>query len=96
MSTWLVTISALIRYAKEARAAQAQLNEAKDTMKAAAEELCGKWTGDAANAFAQEQGVLDNWFTQLIEIASEYIGLVESAATKYEEEETALAGKVNG
>lgn len=96
MSTWLVTISALIRYAKEARAAQAQLNEAKDAMKAAAEELCSKWTGDAATAFAQEQGVLDNWFTRLIEVASEYISLVESAATKYEEEETALAGKVNG
>ena len=96
MSTWLVTISALIRYAKEARAAQAELNEAKAAMKNAAEELCSKWQGDAATAFAQEQGVLDNWFTQLIEIASEYIGLVEAAATKYEEEETALAGKVNG
>lgn len=96
MSTWLVTLSALRRYSREARAAQAELNEAKDVMKAAAEELCGKWTGDAATAFAQEQGVLDNWFTQLLEIASEYIGLVESAAEKYEEEENSLASKVNG
>ena len=96
MSTWFVTFSALIRYAREARSAQAELNEAKEAMKNAAEELCSKWTGDAATAFAQEQGVLDNWFTQLIDVVSEYIGLVESTATKYEEEEAALASKVHG
>lgn len=96
MSTWLVTISALLRYAKEARAAQAQLDEARDQMKAAASELCDKWTGDAAMAFAEEQGVLDNWFNQLIGIAQEYIGLVETAARRYEEAEEALASKVSG
>lgn len=94
--TWLVTISALIRYAKEARAAQDQLDEARETMKAAAAELCSKWQGDAATAFAEEQGVLDNWFTQLIEVASEYISLVMSAAEKYQEKEEELASKVNG
>lgn len=94
--TWLVTISALIRYTKEARAAQDQLNEARETMKNAAAELCSKWQGDAATAFAEEQGVLDNWFTRLIEIASEYINLVASAAEKYQEKEAELAGKVNG
>lgn len=96
MSTWYVTFSALRRYAGEARAAQAELNEAKEAMKTAAEELCTKWTGDAATAFAQEQGVLDNWFTQLIDVVTEYIGLVESTVTKYEDEEAGLAAKIHG
>lgn len=94
--TWLVTISALFRYAKEARAAQDQLNEAKQQMKDAAQELCSKWKGDAAEAFASEQGILDNWFNQLIGIGSEYIGVVEQAADKYQEKEAELASKVRG
>lgn len=94
--TWFVTISALIRYAREARAAQEQLNEAKQQMKDAAEELCSNWKGDAATAFAEEQGVLDNWFSQLISIGGEYIGAVEQAANQYQEKEAELASKVNG
>ncbi len=94
--TWFVTISALIRYAREARAAQEQLDEAKQQMKDAAAELCDKWKGDAAMAFADEQGVLDNWFNQLISIGAEYISAVEQAANKYQEKEAEIAGKVSG
>lgn len=95
-ASWIVTISALLRYAKDAKAAQDKLDEAKAEMKSAAEALCQVWKGDAAVAFAEEQGVLDNWFTQLIQIGSEYISNVISAAQKYEEKEQELANRVNG
>lgn len=96
MATWYVTISALIRYARDAKAAQDKLNEAKAEMKSAAEALCQVWQGDAATAFAQEQGVLDNWFTQLISIGTEYIAAVNAAAQKYKEKEEELASKLHG
>lgn len=95
-ATWFVTLSALLRYAAEALQAQDTLNEAKEQMKSAASELCTKWVGDAANAFAREQGILDGWFGQLISIGSEYITAVKSAADKYQETEEELARKVNG
>lgn len=96
MSTWYVTFSALRRYASEARQAQSQLDEARDQMKNAAKELCSKWKGDASVAFADEQGVLENWFTQLTDIVTEYISLVETTVQKYEEKENELANQVNG
>lgn len=93
---WVVTISALLRYVAEALKAQDTLNEAKEQMKTAATELCNGWIGDAADAFAREQGILDGWFGQLISIGSEYISAVKTAAEKYRETEEELASKVNG
>lgn len=95
-ATWLVTISALLRYAKDAKAAQDKLNDAKSEMKNAAEALCQVWQGDAATAFAAEQGVLDNWFNQLIEIGSEYINAVTTAAKKIQDAEVELSVKIHG
>lgn len=96
MSTWYVTFSALRRYAKEARAAQEQLNDAKEAMKNAAEELCNNWKGDASIAFGAEQGLLSSWFAELISIGSEYIAAVEQAVEKYQQAEADLASKVSG
>lgn len=96
MAHWIVTISALIRYARDAKAAQDKLNEAKAEMKSAAEALCQVWQGDAATAFAEEQGVLDNWFSQLISIGGEYISAVTTAAQKYQDKEEELANQVHG
>lgn len=96
MSTWYVTFSALRRYAKEARVAQQQLDDARSEMKAAAEELCSNWSGDASVAFADEQGILSSWFDRLISIGAEYIAAVEKAADLYEEKEQEAAGKISG
>ncbi len=93
---WIVTLSALLRYAAEALQAQQTLSEAKEQMKSAAAKLCEGWIGDAASAFASEQGILDGWFGQLISIGSEYISAVKTAAEKYRETEEELASKVNG
>lgn len=96
MSTWFVTISALRRFAKDAKQAEAKLNEANETMKSAAAELCSNWQGDAATAFSEEQNKVHGWVTDVIRIGSYYISTVLKAAETYEQKEQELSGKVSG
>ena len=91
-----VTIRAIIKASKDIKAAQERLNEAKTEMKNAATELCEVWKGDAATAFAQEQGVLDNWVSKLFNVVSEIIAALTTAADKYQANEENIMNHLRG
>lgn len=91
-----VTIRAIIKASKDIKAAQERLNEAKTEMKNAAAELCEVWKGDAATAFAQEQGVLDNWVSKLFNVVSEIIAALTTAAEKYQANEENIMNHLRG
>ena len=90
MYSWLVTIRAILGYLAKAREAQNQFNEAAADMKKAAEDLCSKWEGDAATAFAKEQGVFNNWCGMMDNTASEYMTKLQETVSKYEETESTV------
>ena len=80
---FLVTLAAIMEYLDKARDAQEKLDEAAEQMNRAATELCSKWQGDAAVAFAQEQEVLYTYCKQLHNVGDEYIRGFQTAADKY-------------
>ena len=94
--SFLVTIRAIIEYLQKARQAQEKLNEAAEKMNKAAQDLCSKWQGDAAAAFAQEQGVLYQHCSQLSSVGSEYMSLLQQTAQKYEEAEQRATNAIKG
>lgn len=87
MLDWAVTFSAISAYLAKANEAQNQLDEAKEQMRKAAEDLCSRWQGDAAQAFAQEQGVFNNWCQNMLKIGSEYISVLTKAMETYKNAE---------
>lgn len=91
-----VTIRAIRQASKDIKAAQERLSEAQSEMKSAATALCEVWKGDAATAFAQEQGVVDNWVTKLFNVVSEIIAALTTAAEKYEENEENIMSHLRG
>lgn len=96
MSTFLVTLTSIVQYLAKAREAKQKLDEAKEEMKRAAEELCSNWQGDAAAAFAQEQGVLYSYCSQLGDVGSEYMDVLERVSKIYEEAEQAVTTAIKG
>lgn len=96
MSTWLVTLAAIAEYLVKARRAKEKLDEAKEEMKAAAEDLCSKWQGDAAQAFAQEQGVLYQYVTQLSGIGDEYMTELDRVRATYGDGEAEVLNAIRG
>jgi len=96
ISSFLVTLRAIASFLAKARAAQADLDKANAAMKAAAEELCGKWKGDASAAFAKEQGVLFQWCSELSSIGSEYMDTVAKVSQAYQEAEEAVSNAIKG
>lgn len=89
-ATLLVTINAIRGYLSKAREAQEQFDEASQMMKQAAEDLCSKWEGEAADAFAQEQGVFEGWCGQMSGLGLEYMDVLEKAIDVYEKTEQAV------
>ncbi len=96
MTDLLVTFSAIARFLGKAQEAQEQLENANEEMRRAAQELCGKWEGAAAAAFADEQDVLYNWCSQLGMVGAEYMGVLQSVKAKYAEGENEIANKIRG
>lgn len=96
MSTFLVTLTSIIQYLAKAREAKQKLDEAKEEMNRAAQELCSNWQGDAAAAFAQEQGVLYNYCTELSGVGGEYMDVLERVSKIYEEAEQAVTNAIKG
>jgi len=87
MFDWIVTAIKIAEYLLKARQAQAKVEEATKTMKSAAEALTGIWEGSAADAFAQEQGVLNNWCTELLDVGNQALDVVEKVRQVYEQAE---------
>lgn len=96
MSTWIVTIRAILQFLAEARKAKQELDEANEQMSRAAQALCDKWQGEASAAFAQEQGVLYRHCSQLSGVGSEYMDLLQKTAQMYEDAETRATNAVKG
>lgn len=96
MADLIVTIQAIIGYLAKAREAKEQLNEANADMKNAAEQLCSIWQGDASNAFAAEQGVLNTWVNEMISIGAEYMDLLSRTAAAFEEMDAQMTQAVTG
>ncbi|MBE5801781.1 MAG: hypothetical protein E7319_05770 [Clostridiales bacterium] len=96
MSTWLVTISAILQFLAKARSAKEQLDKANAEMSRAAQDLCSKWQGDAAQAFAAEQGVLYNHCSQLSNVGSEYMDTLQKVADLYERTEQTVTNAIKG
>lgn len=80
---FLVTIAAIMGYLNKARQAQEKLDEAAEKMNRAAQDVCERWEGDAAQAFAQEQKVLYDYCKQLHNVGNEYIDTVQRQVDKY-------------
>lgn len=89
MFDWIVTAIKIAEYIAKARQAQQKVEEATKNMKNAAEALCGIWEGGAAEAFGQEQGVLNNWCTELLDVGNAAIDVVEKVRQVYEQAEEA-------
>lgn len=87
MTSLFVTIRAIRGYLAKAREAQQQFDEAAADMKRAAEELCSRWQGDAAVAFAKEQGVFDGWCKGMSGLGQEYMVMLDKAISTYESTE---------
>lgn len=96
ISRILITIKTILQYLAQARQAQEKLNEAKEAMKRAAEELCSNWEGEAAKAFAQEQGVLYNYCTELTGVGDEYIEGIQKVAENYRNAEETVINAIKG
>lgn len=87
---WIVTAIKIAEYLLKARQAHAKVDEATKTMKGAAEALKGIWEGVSADAFANEQGILNNWCQELLEVGVQAMDVVEKVRQVYEQaEETA-------
>lgn len=96
MTDLLVTFNAIARFLAKAQEAKEELENANEEMRRAAQELCGKWEGAAAAAFADEQDVLYNWCSQLGQVGAEYMSVLESVKSKYMEGENEIASKIRG
>lgn len=96
IGSWIVTFAAIADYLVKARQAQEKLQEANDNMKRAAEALCATWQGDAAKAFADEQGVLYGYCNELNAIGAEYMSVLDAARKRYEEAEQAASIAIRG
>ena len=96
MISMLVTISAIRNYMSKARKAQQQFDEASADMQKAAEDLCSRWQGDAAAAFAQEQGVFNNWCGQMNRLGLDYISVLDKALSTYEKMEGTVKSVIGG
>lgn len=92
---WLVTINAIRGYLAKARQAQEQFDEASKMMKQAAQDLCSKWEGEAATAFAQEQGVFEGWCGQMSGLGLEYMDVLEKAINVYEKAESTVKNLIS-
>ena len=92
----LVTLAAIVEYLQKARDAQEKLDEAAEKMNRAATELCGKWQGEAAMAFAQEQEVLYTYCKQLHSIGDEYIRGFETAHRNYDNADAEAEKAIRG
>lgn len=92
--SWYVTLSSIRNFRKQASLAQDKLSDATEQMKKAAEELCSQWEGDAAVAFAQEQGLLDSWCRSILQIGAEYIGVLAQVLQQYEEAEQEVKNQI--
>lgn len=84
---WIVTINAIRGYLAKARQAQEQFDDASKMMQQAAQDLCSKWEGEAAQAFAQEQGVFEGWCSQMSGLGLEYMDVLEKAIDVYQRTE---------
>ncbi len=91
-----VTLPAIAAYLVKARAADEKLRAANEAMKQAAEALLAIWEGDAAKAFAQEQGVLYQHVSQLGDVGEEYMSTLDAALKKHEEAEARVAAAIKG
>ena len=96
MTSFLVTISAILQYLAKAKQAKEQLDQATNEMKRAATDLCSKWQGDAATAFAAEQEVLCTWCNELSNVGAEYMSTLEKVSRAYEEAEQAVTSAIQG
>lgn len=96
MSTWIVTIRAILQFLAQARKAKQELDEANEMMNRAAQDLCNKWQGEASAAFAEEQGVLYRHCSQLSGVGSEYMDLLQKTAEKYQEAEERAKAAIEG
>ena len=93
---FLVTISAIMNYLKKAREAQDKLDQATKTMNAAADEVLAQWSGEAADAFRQEQEQLKGFLNSLLNVGRNFSQVVEEVARKYEEMEDNIRSKITG
>lgn len=96
MSTWFVTIQAIVRFLGQARKAKQEIDEANEQMSRAAQALCEKWQGEASAAFAQEQGVLYKHCASLGSVGAEYLDLLQKDADRYEEAERRATAAIKG
>lgn len=80
-----VTISEVRAAANKLQQALADFEQATNNTKAAADNLCAGWEGDARNTFAAEQEKTVAWFRQMAEVVDTYINALETAAKIYEQ-----------
>ena len=96
MTSFLVTLSAILRYLAKARAAKEELDRANEEMKNAAAALCSIWQGKSTEAFAAEQDVLCGWCSEMSGIGSEYMDTLVKVCQVYQEAEERVTGAVKG
>lgn len=84
MSSFKVTASELQSAAKKIEENIQAYENASKSAKAAADDLSGKWEGDARNAFAEEQEKAFAWYTRMAALVRTYVSAMEKAAKAYE------------
>jgi len=90
MASFAVTFAEITNYISKVKAAQEEYNAAKAGMKAAADELIGQISGDYADKFAAEQGVLDSNLAALDNLVTNAAGAAGQIAARYAEHEDAI------
>lgn len=96
VASFLVTLRAIAEYLMKAREAKQKLDEAAEQMNRAAEELCSKWQGDAAMAFAEEQKVLYGYCRELSGVGEEYMTVLDKVRQRYADAEEAVNNAIRG
>lgn len=89
-----VTVSELRSAASKLEQQLGEFEAAAKEAKAAADDLAGKWEGDAQKAFVSEQQKNDVWFNQMTKVGMTYVQALRSAAAAYEAADAAAKGAI--
>lgn len=83
MGSFTVTPTELENAAKKIEENIQLYEQATANAKTAADDLAGKWEGDAQVAFVQEQEQANAWYKQMATIVKTYSGAMRQAAKTY-------------
>ena len=94
----LLSVEALKLSAAETEILQAiqDYRSAVAEAQSAAEDLIGKWEGEAQAAFAAEQQKAYGWHMNITDIVERFARTLKDAARKYLEGESRVTGIING